>query len=279
MNRTLSRILLAALLAGVLSSPAFPQVLVHPVCFQSGGNASTLTTTFDGTTDYYEIDSAAQGTNSTEFMASFWIKRTTDGVLHRIICVVGGSQRSLSLHFDASDNLVVTGRNTSDTIVVWFKTSAGDVVTADSAWHHVLISFNTASGDNRKHVYVDDVSQTLSTTTFTTNGVVRFASSASSNRIWIGALDVSGPVQELDACLSEMWVSMGGDSFDISVTANRRRFIDASGNPVYVGTDGRLATGKRPHLYFPAGDPTDNRGTDPDFTQMGDKAACGDSPG
>lgn len=67
-----------------------------------------------------------------------------------------------------------------------------------------------------------------------------------------------------DEWVSDPWIAPGV-LIDFSVEANRRKFISASGKPVYLGANGELPTGTAPLLFF-SGDADHigtNRGTSP----------------
>lgn len=81
-----------------------------------------------------------------------------------------------------------------------------------------------------------------------------------------------------DGCQAEIWFA--GEYLDLSVDANVRKFVDASGNPVDLGEDGSTPTGNQPLVYFPGDDMTTNLGTGGDFSlTAGTAQACADAPG
>ena len=55
-------------------------------------------------------------------------------------------------------------------------------------------------------------------------------------------------------------------------------FFDAGNKPKDLGTDGSTPTGVQPLSYFPNGDPTDNRGTLSNWTEVGTVPAAPTSP-
>jgi len=66
----------------------------------------------------------------------------------------------------------------------------------------------------------------------------------------------------------------------LSIEANRRKFIDAIGKPVFLGSDGSLPTGVAPAMFF-SGDSTafaTNRGTGGPFTLTGSLTNASTSP-
>ena len=70
--------------------------------------------------------------------------------------------------------------------------------------------------------------------------------------------------------LADFWLDPG-TYIDLSDPANRRKFRDASGNPVYLGADGSKPTGTAPDIFL-SGNTEDwhtNKGTGGGFTENG----------
>jgi len=116
--------------------------------------------------------------------------------------------------------------------------------------YHVLVSLDCTSSP-QAICYVNDApagtlsafAETLSTRSLTTIGAEESGSDAFAGE------------------LSDLWVEFGKGYVDLSVEANRRKFIDASGNPVDLGADGTKPTGNIPDIYI-SGNPTEwNFGT------------------
>ncbi len=64
-----------------------------------------------------------------------------------------------------------------------------------------------------------------------------------------------------------MWLAPGQD-IDLSVSANRRNFIDGDGKWVYLGANGEIPTGTAPAMFFSGGGTPfrTNRGTGGTFS-------------
>jgi hypothetical protein len=76
-----------------------------------------------------------------------------------------------------------------------------------------------------------------------------------------------------------VWVAPGV-FIDFSVAANRRKFSDASGKPVNLGSHGEIPTGTSP-FYFFSGDHTSfptNQGTGDTFSLTGTLTDATSSP-
>lgn len=136
------------------------------------------------------------------------------------------------------------------------KTSLVDVTAASaasaSAWHHVLWSWDIGVGNtyaNDFHLYVDDVDQKPGTpAAFLTTDDVEWGTGnlfVTNYRMGVVDSQLTAPTLRHAA-----WYLNYNEYLDFSVTANRRKFIDASGDPVALGVDGSLPTGSQPLFYF-----------------------------
>lgn len=135
-------------------------------------------------------------------------------------------------------------------------------------YYHILVSADLSDTD-KFHVYVDDT-LIANTPTAYNNGLV-----AINNPLYrIGSNPFGG--DRLRGDLADFWMDIG-TYIDLSVEANRRKFIDASGNPVFLGADGSLPTGTAPDIFL-TGDTANwhtNKGTGGGFTENG---ALADAP-
>lgn len=161
-----------------------------------------------------------------------------------------------------SDGLNILGSNNPDgaTLNVSINTQSGLLTT--NAWNSILISFdltNATLADAAK-VYVNDVAATLSGSWNATP--IRWNDTNNFITVWKDY--TSG--NSIDGYVSAVWADF--DRFvDFSVTANRRKFIDAAGRPVSLGADGSVPFGEPPDMYFDnaASDYNVNRGSGPNF--------------
>lgn len=81
------------------------------------------------------------------------------------------------------------------------------------------------------------------------------------------------------ASRADTWIGQGQFA-DQSITANRRKFIDGSGKPVFLGATGQLPTGASPIVFF-SGDMATypvNKGTGGAFTLTGSLTNASTSP-
>lgn len=179
--------------------------------------------------------------------ASFWIKRN-DGFGVTTMIWDGGATNSY-LSFLATNRLYWEG-----------VTLQGSTAITDSEWHHFLISFDATTGD--RHIYLNDVAETISGTM--TNADKDFEQGDH----FIGV--ANNMTAQIDSDIADLYIDFC-NYIDLSVEANRRKFIDSNGNPVDLGSNGSLPTGSAPDIFL-SGDPDSwhtNKGTGGGFTENG----------
>jgi hypothetical protein len=114
--------------------------------------------------------------------------------------------------------------------------------------HHLLVSFDLNAATPFIHIYLDDVADTGTPTTLTQLTGSEFIDwSRPQCGIWSsnGAPDSSS----FDGGQAEYWWHNSA-ALDLSVEANRRKFRDADGFPVDLGSDGSTPLGVQPFFYF-----------------------------
>lgn len=122
--------------------------------------------------------------------------------------------------------------------------SAQSVGISAGVWHSMIGAWdsNYSAGNKIKQLYVDDVSAI--------NSVIDSGGAFSVNYgdgdNYIGRSNVG---QWFNGDLAEIYFAPG-QFLDLSVTANRRKFINAGNKPVFLGTDGSLPTGVQPAVYM-----------------------------
>ena len=128
---------------------------------------------------------------------------------------------------------------------------------------HFMMSVDTHA--QIVQVYINDEPVTLTSPTWTGTAPYDFNVNDTIN-IW--AWDVSNVIGTgIHPAFGDAWISNTPDFVDLSVTANRRKFIDRALQPVDLGADGRLPFDYQPAMYMsvrPGGVATDiqlNRGS------------------
>jgi hypothetical protein len=151
---------------------------------------------------------------------------------------------AMELRFNPGDDLEFLWSRSTDSLrlINVQSSNAGNIT--DSNWHHWMAAgrMDTAALNDSWDDTDAAMPGTVATGTLdmTFSGGLHIASQAGT--------------QAWDGCLGEIWFHMGTTSasfLDPTVEANRRKFIDASGNAVPLGADGELPLGFQPLLYLP----------------------------
>lgn len=254
-------------LASTASSPPVPPPA--PWSF------SVAAADFNGTDTAFVRNAALSGiTNSKRATISAWIAPRAIGnrAIYR-----ANDLGIAPLGILNSTNLAVSSMRNgplSANQIVLLQSSATAMV-ADGIWRHVLISWDLAAG--LRHLYLNDVADRSGDT------VVDSAPSATSHTAF-GIGRVPGSTSgRYNGGLAEIYFNFE-EYIDLSVEANRRKFISAEGEPVSLGEHGELPTGSPPISYhhLQVGDPPEafglNRGTGGDFDPEGAMALYSTSP-
>lgn len=157
-------------------------------------------------------------------------------------------------------------------------TSAGVIETttnysAGATWYHVIFAWDGAA--SAAAVYVNDADDTG---TGTVNNVDQDFTVGD----W-GAYSNPDGTNRFNGCLAEVWFHPGV-YMDLSVAANRRKFIRSDGKPEYLGRDGSRPFGVRPLIYLrlrkneAVANFAVNRGTGGNFSVTGTPTIASSSP-
>ena len=171
----------------------------------------------------------------------FEINRTVAGSARNIIG--GGANNHFRLSFIPSSGFMeFQVRDFSGGTPIRLRFDSDPVTFAQDpgVWHHIVIAWDVAVGYDR--MYIDDVDVTNSITNTATGNL-----NTSWNRWGIGC-QPNNSTRGWLGCLSEVYMALG-QFLDLDITANRRKFIDGSGNAVYLGDTGELPTGSPAHIY------------------------------
>lgn len=162
----------------------------------------------------------------------------------------------------------VLGKDTGGSIK--FRADTVATYTADSTWHSFLASWDMASAGSAS-IYVDDTLDYNELTFLDAN------LDYTTTDHGLGA-DAAGG-SKINACLADFYFNMA-EYLDFSVTANRRKFTDASDKPVDLGSDGSIPTGTAPIIFFSGVTSTwhTNKGSGGGFTENGALTDCGTDP-
>lgn len=223
---------------------------------------------FDGSNDYATRGADLTGNaDSKQVTGSLWFKGT--GTSQYIYTNALGR---IWVRLTSAGLLSVFARNASGTDILELDTGTSY---NDDAWHHAMFSIDLIDTAKR-HFYIDDASDLVVITY--TNDTIDFTTS---DHV-LGATTI--PSQLYAGCLADFWLDFG-TYIDLSVEANRRKFVGANAaSSVDLGADGSGPTGASPIVYFSkrGSDSNDdfvtNKGTGGGFTLTGALAACATNP-
>lgn len=175
----------------------------------------------------------------------------------------------IAMNTDSQRRIAINAATTGNFI---FQSSLA--LSATAAWHHFLVAWDTAQ--NAIYLYIDDVDWHTSATIFVTTDEIIQYETADTKVIFGGSDLVGAPWKE---CLSQIWFD-SNQFLDITIEANRRKFISDAGAPIALGASGENPTGTSPLVYLdnPVASFLTNRGTGGDFTEFGTLADCADNP-
>ncbi len=224
---------------------------------------------FDGSAS---LRSSSLGSTNNQFLLySYWIKiNPANFTLVWVIDPQGG--------YSGNDQFNGSGGNSkynsilNEGISNFIAASAAAI--SSSNWMHILFACQTDTvvPPQLAKLYINDVDVTdvitPLTTLFTilTNGLPFFVGDDTFTDVLLGDL-------------SEFYFAPG-QFLDLTVTANRRKFISASGKPVDLGSSGALPTGTAPAIFFSgnAAAFSTNQGTGGAFTLTGSLTNASTSP-
>ncbi len=142
-------------------------------------------------------------------------------------------------------------------------------------WHHIMWAWDWPN--SRFQVCKDD--SLLSTTSYTFGGNTKFNINSAAGAITghgMGATSTGGGIADFQ--FGHVYVNLA-ETLDLSVEANRRKFINSSGDPVDLGEFGGTPLTSAPLFYYDGtvgvGDGFTNKGTGPVITATGTITAGG----
>jgi len=191
----------------------------------------------DGSTDYLRLTTDFTGNaDSKTGIFSMWVRIDIADVTWNFLT----DDASLFVQFrrrSVDNQIQFLLKNSSGTVIAQFESSA---ISVSTDYAHVLASWSL--GITTTNLYINDVSDKTDLVG-PTNDTIDYTRSE-----WAIGADTAGS-GKWDGAISEMYFAPG-QYLDFSVIANRRKFIDANGNPVRLGSNGRLPTGTQPILYM-----------------------------
>ena len=226
---------------------------------------------FDGVNDWLSKATVLTGAvDNADFLISSWFKvdEGTDGATHNLFT---DPLARLFLLRNGNNNIVLRFVDAADVkLWTWASTLVFSTV-VNIGWNHVLLSARTAATP-LTHKYINDASHAGTDLDGPLTGTIDWTKI----ELGIGASFAGGGKMKGD--MSEFY--MTNEFLDLSVVANRRKFIDASGFPVDLGADGSTPTGTAP-LIYQSGDTVSwhtNKGSGGGFTENGALTDAATSP-
>lgn len=180
--------------------------------------------------------------------------------------------RSINARFGIQRNSInlfaVFGFNAASVQILFLRYD--QAVLAGPSWRHAMWSYDLGAGVG--HLYIDDANAL--NTSILTNDTIDYTDTN-----WGFGDDGSGTLK-WNGCIAELWVSFT-DYLDLSLEANRRKFITANKRPVFLGPRGEYPTGSVPIVYMKGDVSTGHRnaGSGGDFsTAAGGLTGCSNAP-
>lgn len=235
-----------------------------------GGGLIAAPSEFIGGIPHFEDDTLEQDfapvgiANSKLAILSFWFKLTgndNSDMAFMEMADVPSVEAPFSIKRLSSNRWEVAFRE-DGAATVWVARGQDNTFSTvhNPGWHHFLVALNAGTGV--RHIYIDDVIQTLETDTL--NNL--FVGYTTVTRSRLGTI-VLGGISKLHSDIAQLYINT--DEFlDMTVEANRRKFIAESGCAVSLGSDGSDPTGNAPTYFFdnPVSTWQNNLGTGGNFT-------------
>lgn len=191
---------------------------------------------FTSSGDYLSVGGDPNGSvDSAKFTLSVWFQCTGRAGQRRTI--IRNSGGFFLVELNASNQLHIFAQNAAATTLLDHTSTT--TFLADDVWHNAIISVDVSTATLQ--VYIDDSLESMSGSIV--NGLIDFTRSG-----WtIG--DTGGPANGWEGEHGHLWLYQG-IQINISTTANRRLFINGSGNWVQLGDRGELVAGSDATLYL-----------------------------
>ena len=233
-----------------------------PAHFGSLGYTTTATN-YDGTNDF-AAKSGTNGNDSKQF--TFVCGLNFTGTSLQWLWDIGPSR--LAIYRGGSPFYVtIEGANPGGAARLNIR-STSPASALNSAWGVLMISLDMSNAAKR-HIYIGHTSLGVTATTYTDDTLGLSSNYEFGTRI-AGSNKFAG-------CAAPIFYA-DSQYIDLSVEANRLKFIDAAGKPIDYGPTGSLPLGAPPQVYAPNGDLSTNLGSAGNFTNTGAPSVCASSP-
>lgn len=230
---------------------------------------------FDGTNDYLTRGGGLTGAaNDSKGTFSCWVRFTSSSFANIFTGRIGSNVGHVQIAKNGTDKINIVLRTAGNSILISVPTV--NAITLN-VWNHILISWDFSLGaGNRVQTYINDVDDTDTPGT-DNGGVVGYV--LDEWQIGAGFSGISPGASKFVGDMAEFWFE-DGLWYDLSIEANRRKFIDVSGKPVDLGSDGSGPTESSPIIFLSGNTATwhTNDGTGGGFTSNETLDAASSNP-
>jgi len=209
--------------------------------------------------------------NSKILSFSCWVRKIEEGTC----AIYRGDNTGVDIGIDSNEAVTVTAYNSSDAATLYAKTSNGSI--SLNTWYFIAGCFDV-SDSSKFHLMINDTSSAESPIP-SLNGNSNMQMSASNHMIGSSQPSAPSSANLANMDVADLYVNFG-NYVDYSDLATRRKFIDADGKPVDLGSTGQKPTGSSPILFFSGGTNNwhTNKGTGGGFTENGTLTTSTASP-
>lgn len=193
--------------------------------------------TFNGSS--YLTRGSSIGADGKKGIISVWFKmQGSDATNGMIIETLDPFFQIIRLN---TNKIRITGQNAATTNILQLFSNTS--FTVGMGWAHLLASWdlNTPAG----WLYITDADDLASSPTLT-NDTINYSTNPVVN--WGVGARADGTIL-ITADIADLYMNIA-ESLDLSVEANRRKFISATNAPVDLGADGSTPTGTAPAIFF-----------------------------
>lgn len=229
---------------------------------------------FDGTNDYLAKASAISAATSSGVTLAMWINPSTLPSTAGYLFDLSGTDYQIAIVHAADGSLAFASVDLVNGRAYQITSAPGAISTGTWKLLMASASLNFSAGNKLGHFYLGDTSIASSISDPDAAFTPNFSNMTSAS---IGR-DNGGAFDRYNGGMAEVYVSTVYT--DLSVEANRRKFITAGGKPESLGTDGSLVSGSIPAVYLnnPFGTFHTNKGSGGNFTVTGALTAAATSP-
>ena len=207
----------------------------------------------------YELSALLTGTDSSQWTTVQWVYML-DSATNDPITIANSKLFTRASSWDdggtGKNNIQVRWNNSSNTAMLDATMDQDDHGITTDTWFCILASWGKT--ETASHVYINDTA----CPSYTTQA---YSSDLDTDQPASSCTVGSSPTNQGNIYISDLYVT--NEYIDLSVTANRRKFIDAAGKPVFCGTTGQLPTGTQALIYSSGGDLTAHDGSTSDWAE------------